>query len=112
LDAALILYKPQAVLSQAVYRVADKILQSEYEDEGPLDFQTLDESHQTAALEAEIDFDAKLQNLEELLHTGALTMGDLVETVKIQQMEINQLKKENLLLKSKIVKAMNAGFQL
>jgi flagellar biosynthesis protein FlhG len=39
-------------------------------------------------------------------------MGDLMETVKTQQFEISQLKKENLLLKSKIVKAIQAGLKL
>jgi flagellar biosynthesis protein FlhG len=108
----ILLYKPQAVLSQAIYRIADKISSFERADEGPLDFQALEETHQTALLEAEVDFEAKLAYLEELLQTGALTMGDLMETVKTQQFEINQLKKENLLLKSKIVKAIQSGFKL
>ena len=107
----IVLYKPQSVLSQAIYRIADKIASFEREDEGPLDFQALEESHQTALLEAEVDFEAKMAYLQELLQTGALTMGDLMETVKTQQFEINQLKKENLLLKSKIVKAIQAGFK-
>lgn len=107
----IVLYKPQSVLSQAIYRIADKIVSFEREDEGPLDFQALEESHQTALLEAEVDFEAKMAYLQELLQTGALTMGELMETVKTQQFEINQLKKENLLLKSKIVKAIQAGFK-
>lgn len=107
----IVLYKPQSVLSQAIYRIADKIASFEREDLGPLDFQALEESHQTAVLEAEVDFEAKMAYLQELLQTGALTMGDLMETVKTQQFEINQLKKENLLLKSKIVKAIQAGFK-
>jgi len=107
----IVLYKPQSVLSQAIYRIADKILSFEREDAGPLDFQALEETHQTALMEAEVDFDAKLIYLQELLRTGALSMGDLMETVKTQQFEINQLKKENLLLKSKIVKAIQAGFK-
>jgi len=107
----ILLYKPQSVLSQAIYRIADKILSFERADEGPLDFQALEETHQTALLEAEVDFEAKLAYLQDLLQTGALTMGDLMETVKTQQFEINQLKKENLLLKSKIVKAIQSGFK-
>jgi flagellar biosynthesis protein FlhG len=107
----IVLYKPQSVLSQAIYRIADKILSFERDDSGPLDFQTLEETHQTAILEAEVDFDAKIVYLQELLQTGALSMGDLMETVKTQQFEINQLKKENLLLKSKIVKAIQGGFR-
>jgi len=106
-----VLYKPQSVLSQAIYRIADKIASFEREDQGPLDFQALEESHQTAILEAEVDFESKMAYLQELLQSGSLSMGDLMETVKTQQFEINQLKKENLLLKSKIVKAIQAGFK-
>ena len=108
----IILYKPQAVLSQAIYRIADKIISFEREEAGPLDFQTLEETHQTAVLEAESDFETKMSYLQDLLQTGALSMGDLMETVKTQQFEINQLKKENNLLKSKIVKALQAGVKM
>jgi len=107
----IVLYKPQSVLSQAIYRIADKIMSFERDASGPLDFQSLEETHQTAVMEAEVDFDAKMVYLQELLRTGALSMGDLMETVKTQQFEINQLKKENLLLKSKIVKAIQGGFR-
>jgi flagellar biosynthesis protein FlhG len=34
-----------------------------------------------------------------------------VETIKSQQFEINQLKKENQLIKAKLVKAMQAGYR-
>lgn len=107
----ILLYKPQSVLSQAIYRIADKIASFEREELGPLDLQALEESHQTALMEAEVDFEAKMAYLQDLLQTGALTMGDLMETVKVQQLEINQLRKENNLLKSKIVKAIQAGFK-
>jgi len=107
----IVLYKPESVLSQAIYRIADKVDAAQREQTGPLDFQELEETHQTALMEAEVDFDAKMEYLQDLLQTGSLTMGDLMETVKSQQFEINQLKKENLLLKSKIVKAIQAGFK-
>jgi flagellar biosynthesis protein FlhG len=107
----IVLYKPESVLSQAIFRIADKVDAAHREDAGPLDFQALEETHQTALMEAEVDFDAKMEYLQDLLQTGSLTMGDLMETVKTQQFEINQLKKENLLLKSKIVKAIQAGFK-
>ena len=61
-------------------------------------------------MEAEVDFDTKMKYMEDLLHCGALTSGDLVETIKTQQYEINQLKKENNFIKAKLVKAMKAGF--
>jgi flagellar biosynthesis protein FlhG len=62
-------------------------------------------------MEAEVDFAAKLDYVEELLHCGALSQGDLVETVKTQQFEITQLRKENLFLKSKLTQAFSQGFK-
>jgi flagellar biosynthesis protein FlhG len=101
----IILYKPQSVLAQAIYRIADKILQSEEtEEEGADVLVDLDESYQNAESEAAVDFAAKIDYIEELLQTGALSMGDLIETVKTQQLEINHLKKENRFLKSKLLK--------
>lgn len=104
-----VLYKPQAILSQAVYRIADKILQSE--EDVPLEGRTIEESFQEASIEAEVDFESKLGYVEELLHCGALTPGDLVETVKSQQYEISQLRKENVFYKSKLAKALSQGFR-
>ena len=72
------------ILSQAIYRISDNLIQSEIEEEGFIDIADAEESFQTAALEAESDFQAKLYNLEELLHTGTLTTEDLVETRKSQ----------------------------
>ncbi|MDR1179914.1 MAG: P-loop NTPase [Spirochaetales bacterium] len=105
----IILYKPQSVLAQAIYRIADKIIQSEDSEEdadGAEVLVDLDESYQNAESEASSDFAAKLGYLEELMQAGALTMGDLIETVKTQQIEINHLKKENRFLKSKILKSV------
>ena len=106
----IVLYKPQAILSQAIYRIADKVLQSE-EDALPLEGRTIEESFQEASLEAEVDFETKLGYVEDLLHCGALPQGDLIETVKSQQFEISQLRKENLFLKSKLAKALTQGFK-
>jgi flagellar biosynthesis protein FlhG len=106
----ILLYKPQSLLSQAIYRIADKILQSEEEgfDLGERD---IDDSFQEAAMEAEIDFENKTEYVEELLHTGAMTQGDLLETIKSQQLEISKLKKENNFLKFTLSKAMSQGFK-
>ncbi len=115
-DAALsarlpiLLYKPQSILSQGIYRIADKILQSE-EDAAPLEGRSIEESFLEAGMEAEVDFEAKMGYVEELLHCGALSMGDLVETVKSQQFEISQLRKENLFLKTKMAAALSQGFR-
>jgi flagellar biosynthesis protein FlhG len=104
------LYKPQSILSQAIYRIADKILQAD-EDNFTLDEKQIDESFQEAGVEAEIDFDSKMEYVEDLLHSGALTQGDLIETVKSQQFEISKLKKENTFLKLKLSKALSQGFK-
>ena len=106
----IVLYKPQSVLSQAVYRIADKILQSE-EDKYGLGDKEIEDSFQEAGMEAEVDFDYKMEYVEDLLHSGALSQGDLVETVKSQQLEISKLKKENNFLKLKLSKAIAKGFK-
>ena len=104
------LYKPQSILSQAIYRIADKILQTD-EDNFTVDEKQVEESFQEAGLEAEIDFGSKIEYVEDLLHSGALTQGDLVETVKSQQLEIAKLKKENNFIKLKLSKAIAQGFK-
>ena len=100
----IVLYKPQAVLSQAIYRVADKILEAA-EDTYKLDEKVIEESFQEAGLEAEVDFGAKMEYVEDLLNTGVLSQGDLVETIKTQQIEISKLRKENNFLKLKLTGA-------
>lgn len=97
----ILIYKPQSILSSAIKRIADKLIQAEGEEESSIT--PVDESYQEATLEAEVDFEAKMDYLEELLHTGVLSTGDLIETVKMQQIEISQLKKENQFLKAKLV---------
>jgi len=107
----IILYKPQSVLSQAIYRIADKILESPEDNFTPDDKQ-IDDSFTEAELEAEIDFDTKMEYIEDLLHSGAMSQGDLVETVKSQQLEISKLKKENSFIKLKLTKAMQQGYKV
>jgi len=108
----IVAYKPASVLSQAVYRMADKIIQHKEEEQaGLLNFNNLEQSYETAEMEAEVDFDAKVQDLENLLHSGALTRGDLIDTIRAQQYEVGALKKENQLLKSKLMKAAEQGFK-
>jgi flagellar biosynthesis protein FlhG len=105
----IVLYKPQSILAQAVYRIADKILQT---DEGKLvlDEKEIEGSFQEAGMEAEIDFENKVDYVEDLLHSGALTPGDMIETVKSQQIEISKLRKENNFLKLKLSQAAAKGF--
>lgn len=110
----IIIYKPNSVLSQAIYRIADKLLldleEQEELKEPAFDLEEIDESFEEADMEAEIDFDTKMRYMEDLLGSGALTQGDLIETIKTQQFEISQLKKENVFIKSKLAKAISAGF--
>ena len=111
-----IVYKPQSVLAQAVYRIADKIVQSETDD--PYDkeeksFSAInDGTFQSAEMEAAADFEAKMESIEELAGSGALSTGDLVEIIKSQQYELSVLKKENTLLKTKLLEAARQGFKI
>ena len=106
-----IIYKPRSILSQAVYRIADKIIQSETETF--TDFTSFtDDSFQSAEMEATIDFESKMSFVEELVGSGALSMGDLAETIKSQQYEISVLRKETNLLKNKLTKALQLGFKI
>jgi len=108
---SIILYKPQSVLSQAIYRIADKILQSP-EDNFSLDDRQIDESFEEAEMEAEVDFDTKMEYIEDLLHSGAMNKGDLIETVKSQQFEIAKLRKEANFIKTKLAHAIQQGFKV
>ncbi len=106
----IVAYKPQSVLSQAIFRVADKIIEMDDDSTGPLTNIEAEDTFREAEQEAEAYFDIKKESLEELLHSGALTQGDLVETLRTQQMEIGSLRKENRFLKKKIVEAAEKGF--
>lgn len=108
-----VVYKPNAVISQAVYRIAEKILQSETVafDENPEDL-NLDSTYELTSEEASDDYSQKLSYIEDLVGTGALSVGELAEMIKTQQYELNQLKNENILLKSKLVKAAQQGFKV
>ncbi len=108
----IIAYKPNSVLSQAIYRISDKILEKGEELDSPLDISALNDSYQTATMEAEIDYDSKVEAMENLLHSGTLTEGDLVETIRSQQYEINALKKENYFLKAQLLQTVEAGIKV
>ncbi len=108
----LLVYKPHSILSQAVYRVADKLTQYTEDEEQLLDISHFDESFQIAELEAEIDFSERLHYIRQLMHTNSLSLGDLVDIIKSQHIELEKLKKENQLLKTKLSKAVREGFKL
>ena len=50
--------------------------------------------------------------VEDLIGTGAVTASDLAETIKLQQFDINQLKKENNMLRAKLSRAAQQGFRI
>lgn len=104
-------YKPGSVLSQAIYRIADKLIEDEDQSDDTLfSSDDFDNSYKEAELEAETDFESRMEFLSDLLYTNNISVSDLIETVKSQQYEIGQLKKENNLIKSKLVKAVKSGF--
>ncbi len=110
----LIKYKPGSVLSQGIMRICDKILEMKEEEGVYITEKNAEMSWSSGEMEieAEADFNNKVNSLEELLHCGALTQGDLVETIRMQQYEINKLKKENRFIKVKLLKAAEQGFSV
>jgi flagellar biosynthesis protein FlhG len=109
-------YKPGSVLSRAVYRISDKIVSAppvETANEGwpapPETAESDDAGFQAAESEAESDFQAMRRDLEDLLHSGALTTGDLVEAVRTQQLELATLRRENALLRARLLRAVREG---
>ena len=108
----IVIYKPNCVLSQAVYRIADKLIQKDNENTFVADITELEDSYLTANMEAEIDYNIKADTMTEMLHSGALTEGDLIETIKTQQYEIKALKKENNFIKVQLAKAIKEGFRI
>lgn len=105
-----IVYKPQSMIAQAIGRIADKLVEIPEEEEAPLNPHLLEESYQVAELEAESDYEAKLGYVEELLGGGQVSQADLVELARSQQFEISALRKENNLLKHKLTKAIQEGY--
>ena len=109
-----IIYKPNCVLSRAIYRIAEKVIAAEprYFDD---DFtNTIDSatSFMQAEEDANDDYNLKLSGLNDLIGSGQLSTAELIDMIKTQAYEIGQLRKENNLLKSKIVKAAQQGFRL
>ena len=104
------MYKPQSILSQSIFRIADKIIQSKEVvfNNGGFINDTFDKMEE----EAESDYEAKMSYVEDLIGSGTLSTADLADVIKSQQYEITQLKNANNLLKSKILKASQQGFKL
>lgn len=109
-----IIYKPNCLLSQAIYRIAEKVLTAEprkFDDEFTKAIDSA-ASFMQAEEDANEDYNLKLSGLNDLIGSGQLSTGELIDMIKTQAYEIGQLRKENNLLKSKIVKAASQGFRL
>ncbi len=109
-----IIYKPNCVLSQAIYRIAEKVLAAEPRHFDADFTNEIDSSasFMQAEEDANDDYNFKLSGLNDLIGSGQLSTGELIDMIKMQSYEITQLRKENNLLKSKIVKAAQQGFRL
>ncbi len=108
-----VIYKPQSLVSQGIYRVAEKIIYSEtlvFDDAYDIT-QASENSFQIAAEEADEDFIQKMSYIEDLVGNGTFTTGELAEAIKQQQFELAQVKKENLLLKKKLLEAAKQGYK-
>lgn len=109
-----IVYKPQSIISQAIYRIAEKIIQSEtlkFDDNYDIT-KANETSFEIASEEASDDYNAKMAYVEDLVGTGALTPGELAETIKTQQYEITALRNENTMLKKKLIDAAKQGYKI
>lgn len=100
-------YKPGCVLSRGVYRIAEKVLAAPAEEPGGAPWrERAGEEHGPPLpgpeAEAEEDFKGMRRDLEDLLHSGALSMSDLVESVRTQQIELSTLRRENALLRARL----------
>ncbi len=109
-----IIYKPNCLLSQAIYRIAEKILIAEPRQFDAEFTQAIDSaaSFLQAEEDANDDYNLKISGLNDLIGSGQLSTGELIDMIKTQAYEIGQLRKENNLLKSKIIKAAGQGFKL
>ena len=109
-----VVYKPQSVLGQAIYRIADKIISTvPHQFDAAFNPDSFsNDNFQLVEEDATEDYNLKLSGIDDLVSSGSLSIGELAEMIKTQQYEINQLRKENNLLKSKLVKASEQGFRI
>lgn len=107
-------YKPHSVLSTAITRIAEKVIATKPRrfDSALNDSMDANASFMQAEDEVQSDYALKLSGIDDLVGSGQLTTGELIEMIKTQSYELTQIKKENLLLKSKLVKAAKQGFKV
>jgi flagellar biosynthesis protein FlhG len=107
-------YKPACVLSRAVYRISERLLSAPPEEPDGAPWRAgmngdAEIPSPGAEAEAEEDFNAMRRDLEDLLNSGALSMADLVESVRTQQIELSTLRRENALLRAKLPRGSREG---
>jgi len=107
-------YKPGSVLSRALYRIAEKLLSAPPDEPAGAPWMegTKEDSERASPgpeAEAEEDFKAMRRDLEDLLNSGALSMADLVESVRTQQIELSTLRRENALLRGRLQRGAREG---
>lgn len=109
-----VIYKPNSVLSQAIFRIAEKIISAEPRQFDSAFINAIDTAatFNQAEEDANDDYNLKLSGIDDIISSGQLSTGELIEMIKAQQFELNHLKSENLLLKSKIVKATQMGYKI
>ncbi len=109
-----VIYKPISVLSQAIFRIAEKIISAEPRQFDSAFINAIDTAatFNQAEEDANDDYNLKLSGIDDIISGGQLSTGELIEMIKSQQFEINHLKSENILLKSKIVKAAQMGYKI
>ena len=108
-----VVYKPQSVLGQAVYRIADKVIATPPRTfDAAFNLEGASDNFQNADEEANEDYNIKLAGIEDLVAGGTLSISELAEMVKTLNYELTQVRKENQLLKSKLIKAAGQGFKI
>jgi flagellar biosynthesis protein FlhG len=100
-------YKPGCVLSRALYRIAEKLISAPADEPDGAPWMAgargdVERPAPTAEAEAQEDFKGMRRDLEDLLNSGALSMADLVESVRTQQIELATLRRENALLRARV----------
>lgn len=108
-----VVYKPRSVLGQAIYRISDKVIAAPARSfDAAFNIDSASDNFQNADEEANDDYNVKLAGIEDLIAGGTLSISELAELVKSMNYELTQIRKENQLLKSKLIKAAGQGFKI
>lgn len=109
----IIRYKRDSLISQAIYRIAEKIEQTPPQSAADFELEPeIEENYLTADKEAETDFEFRSAEIGKMIHSGVLTNTDFLELIRQQQYELKSLRKENNLLRIKLANALKQGFKL